>query len=139
MKKITLVLLMGIVLFACKKKKTTDDCADKICTKEFVSVTIRFVDNKGAAAETKDFSVVNQRTGEKLMANSAIYTSTIKGGFIVVDDGNIMSLSESGDDLKITGTSVETNQTKSAVIKVNGGKCACHIKKISGPEQIAFD
>lgn len=139
MKKITLVLLMGIVLFACKKKKITDDCADKICTKEFVSVTIRFVDNKGAAAETKDFSVVNQRTGEKLMANSAIYTSTIKGGFIVVDDGNIMSLSESGDDLKITGTSVETNQTKSAIIKVNGGKCACHIKKISGPEQIAFD
>jgi len=139
MKKIALVLLLGVALLACKKNKTTSDCGDKICTEEFASVTLKFVDNKGAGAEVKDFSVINQRTGERIAANSSIYTSTIKGVFIIVDDNNKLGLSEQGDNLKITGTSVETNQTKSDVIKVSGGKCACHINKISGPQQIAFD
>lgn len=139
MKKIALVLLLGVALLACKKNKTTSDCGDKICTEEFASVTLKFVDNKGAGAEVKDFSVINQRTGERIAANSSIYTSTTKGVFIIVDDNNKLGLSEQGDNLKITGTSVETNQTKSDVIKVSGGKCACHINKISGPQQIAFD
>lgn len=139
MKKIALVLLLGVALLACKKNKTTSDCGDKICTEEFASVTLKFVDNKGAGAEVKDFSVINQRTGEQIAANSSIYTSTTKGVFIIVDDNNKLGLSEQGDNLKITGTSVETNQTKSDVIKVSGGKCACHINKISGPQQIAFD
>lgn len=138
MKKITLLLLMGIALFSCEKNKTSD-CGAKMCTEEFASVMFKFVDNKGAGAEVKDFNVINQRTGERVMANSSIYTSTIKGVFIIVDDNNKLSLSEQGDDLKITGTSVETSQTKSVVIKVSGGKCACHINKISGPEQVAFD
>lgn len=139
MKKIALVLLLGVALLTCKKNKTTSDCGDKICTEEFASVTLKFVDNKGAGAEVKDFSVINQRTGERIAVNSSIYTSTIKGLFIIVDDNNKLGLSEQGDNLKITGTSVETNQTKSDVIKVSGGKCACHISKISGPQQIAFD
>jgi len=139
MKKIVLVLLLGVALLTCKKNKTTSDCGDKICTEEFASVMLKFVDNKGAGAEVKDFNVINQRTGERVMANSSISTSTIKGVFIIVDDNNKLGLSEQGDDLKITGTSVETGQTKSDVIKVSGGKCACHINKISGPQQIAFD
>ncbi|WP_316826807.1 hypothetical protein [Pedobacter miscanthi] len=139
MKKIALLLIIGIALLNCKKNKTITDCGDKMCTYEFVSYGIRFVDNKGEGAEVKDFSVINQRTGESLKANSSIYTSTVKGAFIVVDDGNKLQLSENGDDLKITGTSVATNQTKSVVIKMGGGKCACHISKISGPDQVVFD
>lgn len=139
MKKIALVLLLGVALLTCKKNKTTSDCGDKICTEEFASVMLKFVDNKGAGAEVKDFNVINQRTGERVTANSSISTSTIKGVFIIVDDNNKLGLSEQGDDLKITGTSVETGQTKSDVIKVSGGKCACHINKVSGPQQLAFD
>jgi len=138
MKKITLVLLLGVALLTCKKNKTSD-CGDKICTEEFASVMLKFVDNKGAGAEVKDFNVINQRTGERVTANSSISTSTIKGAFIIVDDNNKLGLSEEGDDLKITGTSVETKQTKSVVIKVRGGKCACHISKVSGQDQVAFD
>ncbi|MBB6240264.1 hypothetical protein HDC90_004933 [Pedobacter sp. AK013] len=137
MKKIIL-LFMTIALLSCKKNKTSD-CGDKICTEEFASIMLKFVDNKGAGVEVKDFNVINQRTGERVTANSSIYTNTIKGVFIIVDDNNKLGLSEQGDDLKITGTSVETKQTKSVVIKVSGGKCACHIDKISGPQQIAFD
>lgn len=140
MKKLIIALLMGSALLSCKKKTTGDsDCENKICTEEFRSVTIQFVDNKGQVTEVKDFSVINQRTGEKVYANSAITANLSTGAYIVVDDGNTKSFSEEGDDLKITGTSEKTGQKKSAIIKVTGGKCACHINKISGPEQIAFD
>ncbi len=139
MKKITFALLMGIALLTCKKNKTTSDCGGKICTEEFASIMIKFVDNKGAGTEVKDVDVINQRTGKRIMANSSISTNTTKGVFIVVDDQNKLDLSDQGDDLKITGTSVGTQQTKSVIIKVSGGECACHIAKISGPDQIAFN
>jgi hypothetical protein len=139
MKKIMLLSLVGITLLNCKKNKTTSDCGDKICTEEFASIMIKFVDNEGAGTEVTDFNVINQRTGKRVMANSSISTNTTKGVFIVVDDQNKPDLSEQGDDLKITGTSVDTQQTKSVVVKVSGGKCACHIVKISGPDQVAFN
>lgn len=139
MKNLILALLMGSALFSCKKKTTDSACGDKMCTEEFRSLVIKFVNNKGLGTEVKDVSVVNQRTGEKVYANSGATANLIIGAHIVVDDGNTKSLSEEGDDLKITGTSVETKQTKSAVIKVQGGRCACHINKVSGPEQITFD
>jgi len=139
MKNLILALLMGSALLSCKKKTTDSACGDKMCTEEFRSLVIKFVNNKGLGTEVKDVSVVNQRTGEKVYANSGATANLIIGAHIVVDDGNTKSLSEEGDDLKITGTSVETKQTKSAVIKVQGGRCACHINKVSGPEQITFD
>lgn len=139
MKNLILGLLIGSALLSCKKKTTDSDCKNKVCTEEFRSIVIRFVDNKALGTEVKDVSVVNQRTGEKVYANSSATVNLIIGAHIVVDDGNTKSFSEEGDDLKITGTSVATKQTKSAIIKVTGGICACHINKVSGPEQIAFD
>lgn len=139
MKRLVLALLVGSTLLSCKKKTSGSDCENKICTEEFRSIVIKFVDNKALDTEVSGFSVINQRTGEKVFANSSIAMNLAKGNYIVVDDGNTKSLSEEGDNLKITGTSVETKQTKSAIIKVQGGKCACHINKVSGPEQIAFD
>lgn len=139
MKNLILALFMGSALLSCKKKTADSACGNKMCTQEFRSIVIRFVDNKAIGTEIKDLSVVNQRTGEKVYANSATTANLTIGAHIVVDDGNTKSLSEEGDDLKITGTSVATKQTKSAVIKVQGGNCACHINKVSGPEQITFD
>lgn len=139
MKNLILALLMGSALLSCKKKTADSACGDKICTEEFRSIVITFADNKGLGTEVKDVSVVNQRTGEKIYVNSGATANLINGVHIIANDGNTKNLSEEGDDLKITGTSVATMQTKSAVIKVRGGRCACHISKVSGPEQITFD
>lgn len=139
MKKIALSLLIALSVSGCKKNKTNTACEDKMCTYEFRSVGFRFLDNKGEGTEVKDFKVINQRTGARVTANSSTNTNLIKGAFVIVDDGNTRSLSEEGDDLIITGISVQTNQTKSAVIKVSGGRCACHINKLTGPDQIIFD
>lgn len=139
MKNLLPALLMISMFLSCKEKTDDKACEDKICTEEFRSLVIKFTDNKGAPAEVKDFSVVNQRSGERIYANSAMASNLVKGSYIIVDDGNTPKLSEAGDDLKITGTSVETNQKKSVLVNVKGGKCACHISKASGPEQVTFD
>ena len=56
----------------------------------------------------------------------------------MVNDTDIRSLSQEGDNIEVTGRLKGTDTVKSAIIKVSGG-CACHIKKISGPEKIIFD
>lgn len=139
MKKIALAVFLVASLLSCKKKTAESDCESKNCTLEFRTISIKYLDNKGAAADVKDFSVVNQRTGEKVYAKPTTEYILIKGTCKVVDDGYTKSLSEQGDNLLVTATSLATNQTKSVVVKVSGGKCACHINKISGPDQVTFD
>ncbi|TKC08850.1 hypothetical protein [Pedobacter frigoris] len=138
MKRIALLLLMAGALLGCRKDRNNTDCNNFCPYISIGSVFIKFVDNKGLAADVKDYTVVNQRTGEQINAH---YTSSkyVKGSFVLVDGSYIGKLSEAGDDLRVTGTSVETNQTKSAIVKVKGGKCACQMEKVSGPSQIAFD
>ncbi|WP_316818733.1 hypothetical protein [Pedobacter nyackensis] len=138
MKKIVLALLLISAMLSCKKKSTDSECGKMNCTYEFRSIGINYVDNKGLPAVVKDFSAVNQRTGQKVVPNVTTIT-TIKGSYIVIDDLNTRTLSEAGDDLKVTATSVETNQTKSVTFKVKGGKCTCHVEKVSGPELVTFD
>lgn len=139
MKRIILAVLMASTFLSCEKKTTETECGFQACTLEFIGVGIKFTDNEGVAAEVKDFSVMNQRTGEKVYASSGPSSNLIKGTYLIVDDGNRESLSEAGDDLKVTATSAETNQTKSVIVKVKGGKCSCHIAKVSGPELVTFD
>lgn len=130
---------MAASLLSCKKKKSDSECEPRACTAQFVSLSINYVNNKGAGTDVKDFTVVNQRTGDKKYPTMSGNITVIRGSYVFADDGNTKSLSEQGDDLKITATSVETNQTKSVIVKVSGGKCACHISKVSGPEQVVFD
>lgn len=139
MKKILLAIFMIATLLSCKKKTPESDCGTRACTAEFVSLRINYVNNKGAGTEVKDLTIVNQRTGDKKYPTMNGYITVIRGSYVIADDGNLKSLSEEGDDLKITATSVETNQTKSVVVKVIGGKCACHVSKVSGPDQVQFD
>ena len=138
MKKIVILLLIAMTVASCQKDRTTD-CELRACPYVLRYVVINFVDKNGAPTEVKNYSVVNQRTGEEMPADKNYLVNGVPGSFIVVQNTHAPKLSEAGDDLKITGTSVVTNQTKTAIIKVSGGKCACDVNKISGPERIAFD
>ncbi|RCH54324.1 hypothetical protein DJ568_13615 [Mucilaginibacter hurinus] len=135
------IIFLAVVLFAsCSKDPVrTRKCADVICTENFASVTIKFADKHGEGIAVNKYSAVNQRTGDTIRTASAAISNTIAGVYFVVDDGWTKKLSEAGDDIKISGTNPGTGQTKTAVVKVKGGKCACHVEKISGPDQIQFD
>ncbi|WP_276089603.1 hypothetical protein [Pedobacter sp. JY14-1] len=140
MKRTSILLIAGFgMLTACDKKK--DECGKepKICTEVFAFVPVSFTDKEGAAVGVKDYSAVNQRTGDTLKSNVAMYSSFVPGTYVIADDSHLKQLSAEGDDIKVSGTYQATGQTKSAMVKVKGGKCACHVEKVSGPEKIAFD
>lgn len=139
--KKTIVPLFGIgimMLTACSKKDSSD-CENKICDESFATVIVKFVNKNGDGVAVENYSAVNQRTNDTLSTASGSDINSESGIYIVVSDNNLRKLSEEGDDIKVSGTLAEGGQTKSAIIKVKGGNCACHISKVSGPEQIKFD
>ena len=138
MYKYVLILLCAALFTSCDKKEPSD-CGAIACTLEFRSVGISFTDKDGNPAAVKNYSAINQRTGESVKIPGAPNLTLLQGTFIVVDDSHRKSLSAEGDEIKVTGTSEATNQTKSAIVKVAGGECSCHIEKLSGPDKIAFD
>lgn len=126
------------MLLAACDKTTNSNCEDKICDLSFATLVVKFVDKNGVGVAVDNYSAVNQRTGDTL----SVRTSDVNfetGIYIVASDLHTRKLSESGDNIKVTGTYTKGVQTKSAIIKVKGGNCACHISKIDGPEQIKFD
>lgn len=137
MKKALLVLAVTILLASCREAPVKlRECPDLVCTEQFVSFSIKFIKG-GQPIDVIDYSSVNQRTGDTLASKKLDMQPA--GIYLVADDNDVKNLAEKGDEIKITGTDSLTNETKTAIVKISGGKCACHVEKISGPEQISFD
>lgn len=129
--------VLVLLLTACDKTDNSN-CENRICDESFATLVVKFVDKNGVGVAVNNYSAVNQRRGDTLsVATSDVNFET--GIYVVVNDLHIRKLSESGDDIKVSGTYTKGSQTKSAIIKVKGGNCACHISKVDGPEQIKFD
>ncbi|RCH54325.1 hypothetical protein DJ568_13620 [Mucilaginibacter hurinus] len=138
MKKWLSVTLLAVIIAACNKKDSSD-CGNKTCTLDFRMVTVKFLNKDGEGINVKNYSAVNQRTKDTINFPPNAHVLLQKGTYIVISDSYTKSLPESGDDIKVTGTDSVTNETKTAIFKVAGGRCACHINKLSGPEEIRFD
>jgi len=87
----------------------------------------------------KNFSVVNQRTGEAIKYTSEATIPLVEGTYLVMDDLNRKKLSSEGDYIKVSGSYEASGQTKEAILKVAGGKNSCHIQNLSGPDKIVFE
>jgi hypothetical protein len=129
-KTIGLFLVLGFLMLSCSDSV---ECEDIVCTKEFRTVSIRFVDANGNPQIVKDFTVINKRTGEIM---TAINDMASQGLYVVASDADLLKLSEKGDNVQITAINSKTNVKVQADFVISGGLCACHINKISGPDTI---
>lgn len=123
------------LLFASCEKSTK--CGERLCDASFAYITVQFVDENGNGIAVKNYSAVNQRTKDTLA--TSMLPDGVPGAYVVADDSHVRKLSENGDEIKVTATDSATDVTKTAVFKVSGGECECHISKISGPEKITFE
>ena len=126
-----------LFLVSCSEKILKEECPDVICTMEFRSIPIHFKDASGKSISVKNFSAVIRRTGESTLA--AKDTINNNGNYLVVSDSDTKNLSEKGDTIDVSATNPLTNQRKTVQLVVKGGRCACHIEKVSGPEEVVFD
>ena len=125
-------------MLASCKQRVIETCENKACTLNLVTITMQFVDKNGDGVALKDYSAVNLRTNDTIGPAGA-NVRHMRGYYAVVDDSYLLKLSAKGDQIRVTGTDSVSNQTKSATIKVAGGRCACHVTKLSGPDKIQFD
>ncbi|RVU02012.1 hypothetical protein EOD41_08660 [Mucilaginibacter limnophilus] len=124
-----------VLLFTSCEKNTK--CGERICDASFAYVSVQFVNANSEHIAVKNFTSVNKRTGDTLIkGKEKMFTDSI---YVVADDSHVRKLSENGDEIKVSATDSATNVTKTAVFKVSGGECECHISKISGPDKITFN
>jgi hypothetical protein len=125
-----LSLVFLLTIFGC------NDFPFKSCTKEFRYIGITFTDKAGRPRAIKNFKVVNKRTDEEIFSSSQ---GAMAGMYIVIDDSSVEKVGSSGDELMVSVLDSVNNTTKSVTVKVKGGRGACHIEKISGPEQVGLE
>ncbi|SER11246.1 hypothetical protein [Pedobacter rhizosphaerae] len=125
-----LSLVFLLTIFGC------NDFPFKSCTKEFRYIGITFTNKAGQPRAVKNFKVVNKRTDEEIFSSSH---GASRGEYVVIDDSSVEKVRSSGDELIVSVLDSVNNATKSVSVKVKGGRGACHIERISGPEQVQLE
>ncbi|MBE9584143.1 hypothetical protein IM792_06765 [Mucilaginibacter sp. JRF] len=138
LKRILLFAIASTLLLSCGKKSVST-CQDKVCTEEFAMITMLFKNKNGKGEPLSIITVINKRTNQPVDRSTSAMLDMVPGGYLIIDDLSTKTLSESGDDILITATDSAGTQTKATTIKVAGGKCACHVQKLSGPDTVQFD
>jgi len=139
--KFAILVLLFIVLASCKPlgdQMERPACATQACTKEFRTVSMKFLDKDGNQVTVDNYKATNMRTGVVLHDNSILVPGVYPPYYNVADDSDLDKLSDNGDDVEVSGTYSSTGETKTAVVKVSGG-CNCHVGRVSGPDSLKFN
>lgn len=132
--KLAFIFTLAVTLSACSKKLNSEGCpTNQMCTMEFATLGVQFVDGAGNAVAVKNVTVTNKRTNKPIVANNDAPAS---GNYVIVTDANKKELSTTGDDVEVTAVSTD-GRTKTVVYKISGG-CNCHVKIISGDTKVVF-
>jgi hypothetical protein len=137
-KQVFLLSLISIFLTSCLGQKEVS-CENLICTQEFRSIPVKFVDTDGKPVAVTDFKAVNIRTKKVLSQDRDQNFPTTEGVYTVASDANLKDLSVEGDIIMVSAKSTLTQAKEEAEFKIVGGVCSCHVHKVSGPDEIVFD
>ena len=138
--KFPIVVFLLVMLASCKQLEDQQKpaCATQACTKEFRTVSVKFLDKDGNQITVDNYKSVNMRTNLLLHDNAILVPGVYPPYYNVANDNDLDKLSDEGDNIEISGTNSATGLTQTAVIKVSGG-CNCHISKVSGPDSLKFN
>lgn len=139
--KYKLILLTMLSLTACISRKQTSNngCETVMCTDDFQVIPVKLITTSGKEVSFKSYKIINVATGKEVKNNNYLpNTSNNTNTLIVADDSHRKEFAEKGTKLQLNIT-----RNDDRIIKVNytvsGGKCACHVAKLNGPDQIDID
>jgi hypothetical protein len=125
-------LILVVFLGSCSSSEPVV-CENMVCTKEFRTITVKFIDDYGDPLLVNNFSAVNKRTGRSMSQTNSIQGLGI---YVVASDADQKELSEKGDIVLVSASNPKNNSKLTAEFVISGGLCICHVSKISGPETI---
>ncbi|TWR29296.1 hypothetical protein FPZ43_10060 [Mucilaginibacter pallidiroseus] len=84
--KLFFALAIAVTLSACSKKLNSEGCpTNQMCTMEFATLGLQFVDGAGNAVAVKNVTITNKRTNQPIVANNDAPAS---GNYVIVTDAN---------------------------------------------------
>ena len=125
-------LILVVFLGSCSRSEPAV-CENMVCTKEFRTITVKFIDDYGDPLLVNNFSAVNKRTGRSMSQTNSVQGLGI---YVVASDADQKELSEKGDIVLVSASNPKNNSKLTAEFVISGGLCICHVSKISGPEII---
>lgn len=136
MKRVILFLMIAVGT-SCSEK-INQECPQLICTQLFVSINVQFKDAAGKTVAVTDFKAVNKRI-DKVIYIDTTANSGSPTNFTIASDASKNEFSAKGDQVMVTATHPDTKATVETGFVISGGKCACHVAKLSGPDEIVFE
>lgn len=138
LKPILAVLLLTV---ACKSQQpgSASGCPTVMCTEEFKMIPVKIISTSGTEAEFKSYKIMDVAGGKEIkLSNDLPNTPDNAKTLIVADDSQRRNFSEKGTDIQLQITRNDGKVVK-VNYKISGGKCACHVAKLNGPDQIDID
>jgi len=138
--KAKLILTGLLFLAACKSQKPQDKgCEAMMCTQEFKMIPVKLITTSGKEADFKSYKIIEVATGKEIKLNNDLPNTTDNAKtLIVADDSQLRNFTEKGTDLQLQIIRTDDKVVK-ADYKISGGKCACHVAKLNGPDQVDID
>ena len=103
-------------------------------------IPVKLITTSGKEVSFKSYKIIETATGKEVKNNNDLsntgenYANTL----IVADDSHLRDFADKGTDLQLQVTRSDDKVIK-VDYKISGGKCACHVAKLSGPDQIDID
>jgi hypothetical protein len=139
--KTKLILLALLSVAACKsqKKSSNNGCEAVMCTQEFKMIPVKLISTSGKEVTFKSYKIMEVATGKEVKNNNDLpNTGENANTLIIADDSHLRQFAEKGTDLQLQITRADDKVVK-ADFKISGGKCACHVAKLTGPDQVDID
>lgn len=108
------------------------DFGGKVCTTMFAMIPVVVVNAQGTPLTGVSITDSVLRTHERFAVPQS-FNGWAPGTFHVFDDGLMSKVRESGDMVRVTGTSGELYFAADFVFGAPGG---CHVAKLSGPDTV---
>jgi hypothetical protein len=126
---------VSVLATSCISQQTTKtDCGNLICTKEFVSIPVKIISTNGTSVSFKSYKVIDIATGKSVSSKDL---DTKDPNIIVIADDSHLKKFAGG---KGQALQLQIKKTDDSILKVDykiaGGKCACHVAKIEGPDEV---
>ena len=136
-----LIILTLLSVAACKSQKQSSNngCEAVMCTQEFKMIPVKLISTSGKDVNFKSYKIVEVATGKEFKNNNDLpNTGANANTLIVADDSHLRQFAEKGTDLQLQIIRTDDKVIK-ADFKISGGKCACHVAKLNGPDQVDID
>lgn len=137
MKIIVFVTALFLLSACVSQQETKTKCGSVVCTDEFIMIPVKVIATKSSSVDFKTYKIINLATGKEVKSNSWPGRDN-PGTIVIADDGHRKAFPEKGADLELQITRKDDRVVKQDY-KISGGKCACHVAKLSGPDQVDID